>query len=88
MTIAYRYRPENNPSGAHLSGVPLRDLSLSEVLELPDHKQRTIQACPYYEATSEGVLLEDVSEEGQEVDSLALSEALIITGEESLQEEE
>lgn len=72
--IVFRYLPHKNKRGAALAGVPLDDISLSLYLELPEHKQRTIQACPFYEATEEFEGLEDVDQ----IDGRAVSETVAI----------
>lgn len=48
--IAFRYVAEQNPQGAYLPGVPLRDLTVAEVAETPEWLRPSIVAQPFYVA--------------------------------------
>lgn len=47
--IAFYYRPEANPEGQFIAGVPLRDLSEGEAAALPKHLLAAVRAAPFYE---------------------------------------
>lgn len=44
----FTYDEKLNPDGAYLAGVPLRDLTESEFVTLPEWLQRSVEACPFY----------------------------------------
>lgn len=46
--LAYRYEADLNPSGAHLPGVPLRDLSIADVASYPAWLQHSLARTHYY----------------------------------------
>lgn len=46
----YRYDPEKNPDGASLPGVPLRDLTESDVARIPKWLRKSLKECPFYVA--------------------------------------
>lgn len=48
--VAFRYVAEANPLGGYLPGVPLRDLTVAEVAELPAWLRPSIAAQPFYVA--------------------------------------
>lgn len=47
-STGYRYDASKNPTGAHLPGVPLRDLAADEVAAFSPLTQRSIAAQPFY----------------------------------------
>lgn len=49
--VAYKYLPEKNVEQGTLPGVPLRDLTVSEVESQPEWIQRSIAAHPMYRST-------------------------------------
>lgn len=49
-TVLY-YDAEQNPGGAFLPGVPLRDLTDEDLARLPAHLQRSVGASPLYRKT-------------------------------------
>jgi hypothetical protein len=48
--IAFRYVAEQNPQGAFLPGVPLRDLTVADVAAAPAWLRPSIAAQPFYQA--------------------------------------
>lgn len=51
-TIVYRYVAEQNPLGAYLPGVPLRDLTAADVAEVPEWLRTSLAAQPFYVAVA------------------------------------
>ena len=49
-TIVFRYVAEQNPLGAYLPGVPLRDLTAADVAEVPEWLRPSMAAQPFYVA--------------------------------------
>jgi hypothetical protein len=49
--IAFKYLPEKNVEQGTLPGVPLRDLTVSDVEGQPEWIQRSIAALPMYRST-------------------------------------
>lgn len=65
--IAYVYLPEANPrQELFLPGVPLRSLTVEDVLALPAYLQRSVAASPLYTATDAAPVLpeEEVPTDG------------------------
>ncbi|GAB4203612.1 MAG: hypothetical protein OHK0022_27950 [Roseiflexaceae bacterium] len=46
--IVIRYHPKRNPDGAHLPGVPLRDLTRADLAQMPRWQVRSIIKQPFY----------------------------------------
>ena len=47
--VVYRYLAEQNAEGLCLDGVPLRDLTRADMLDLPKHLAAAVAHCPFYE---------------------------------------
>jgi predicted component of type VI protein secretion system len=64
--IAFKYLEDKNPEQGTLPGVPLRDLTVSDVEGHPEWIQRSIAAHPMYRSTGKfkvAAVEETVSEE-------------------------
>ena len=51
-SVAYIYNATQNPDGAGLPGVPLRDLTVADLAQLPAWLVPSIAACAWYQATA------------------------------------
>lgn len=51
MSIARYYNEDNNPHGAAIPGVPLRDLTQEEYDALPDMEKASVDASELYRKT-------------------------------------
>lgn len=74
--LAYIYDANQNPGGAVLDGVPLRDLTAAEFAALPERWQAAVKREPFYAAADAParIGLSDVPGIGEEIAS-ALSHA-------------
>jgi hypothetical protein len=61
--IAFKYLPEKNPEQGTLPGVPLRDLTVSDVEGHPEWIQRSIAAHPMYRSTGKFKVAADAEPE-------------------------